>query len=193
VRLPRGQVLTRSQPSVTRQVQDLERLLGVALFDRTGRSLRVTDAGRVLLEDARRTMAAADRTATRGVRLRLVERFDDAELTRMVASGELDACVVRFPLADKRLHVEPVADEPFAAVLPTEHQLNDRTALTLGELADEPVVSWPRNTAPDAYDAVVLACASAGFAPRVVQETVSVATLLALVAARMGVSLLATG
>lgn len=38
--------LHTTQPTVTRQIQQLERLLGVALFERIGKRLVVTDAGR---------------------------------------------------------------------------------------------------------------------------------------------------
>ncbi len=42
-----------SQPPLTRQVRDLEDQLGVALFERTGKSIRLTDAGHVFLAEAR--------------------------------------------------------------------------------------------------------------------------------------------
>lgn len=57
--------LARSQPAVTRQLQDLETLLGVELFDRSRRNLVLTDAGRALLDDARTLLASADAFATR--------------------------------------------------------------------------------------------------------------------------------
>jgi DNA-binding transcriptional LysR family regulator len=57
--------LARSQPAITRQLQDLETLLGVALFDRAGRSLVLTDAGRALVDDARALLASADAFAGR--------------------------------------------------------------------------------------------------------------------------------
>lgn len=42
-----------SQPPLTRQIQSLERDLGVQLFIRTARGVEVTDAGETLLRDAR--------------------------------------------------------------------------------------------------------------------------------------------
>lgn len=42
-----------SQPPLTRQIQDLEEELGVALFERNGRSIRLTEAGRVFLKEAK--------------------------------------------------------------------------------------------------------------------------------------------
>jgi DNA-binding transcriptional LysR family regulator len=48
-----------SQPSLSRQVHDLERELAVALFERTGRNLRLTGAGEDLLVHARRVLDQA--------------------------------------------------------------------------------------------------------------------------------------
>jgi len=41
-----------SQPAVSRQIQQLERELGVALFEKIGKSLHLTDAGRTLADEA---------------------------------------------------------------------------------------------------------------------------------------------
>ncbi len=45
--------LRLSQPAVSKTVQELERQIGLALFDRAGRSPRLTDAGETLLGRAR--------------------------------------------------------------------------------------------------------------------------------------------
>jgi DNA-binding transcriptional LysR family regulator len=49
-----------AQPAVSRQIHDLEEELGLALFERTAKSLRLTDAGRVFLEEARAVLERAD-------------------------------------------------------------------------------------------------------------------------------------
>lgn len=52
-----------AQPALTQQIQALERDLGVQLFQRTKRSVRLTVAGRVTLDEAIRTLQQAERTA----------------------------------------------------------------------------------------------------------------------------------
>jgi DNA-binding transcriptional LysR family regulator len=49
------------QPAVSQQVARLERELGVRLLDRSPRTVRLTAAGRRVLDAARETLAAADR------------------------------------------------------------------------------------------------------------------------------------
>lgn len=49
-----------SQPPLSRQIQDLEAELGVKLFARTGKSIRLTDAGRVFYQEARELLRRAD-------------------------------------------------------------------------------------------------------------------------------------
>jgi DNA-binding transcriptional LysR family regulator len=48
-----------SQPAVSKQVQELERALGVHLFDRIGRRVRLSQAGEILADYARRLFALA--------------------------------------------------------------------------------------------------------------------------------------
>ncbi|MDJ0320718.1 LysR substrate-binding domain-containing protein [Pseudarthrobacter sp. PS3-L1] len=53
--------LTMTQPPLSRQVQKLERSLGVVLFERDNRRVSLTAAGSAFLAEARRLMALADR------------------------------------------------------------------------------------------------------------------------------------
>ncbi|MEO0502116.1 MAG: LysR family transcriptional regulator, partial [Pseudomonadota bacterium] len=52
-----------TQPTLGRQVTALEEELGLALFERAGRAMVLTDAGRELLQDARAMGEAANRIA----------------------------------------------------------------------------------------------------------------------------------
>lgn len=55
--------LHMTQPPLSRQIQLLEREIGVSLLDRTSRSVRLTQAGRTFLPEARRILRIAE-TAT---------------------------------------------------------------------------------------------------------------------------------
>jgi DNA-binding transcriptional LysR family regulator len=55
--------LHMTQPPLSRQIRDVERQLGVELFQR--RPTRLTDAGRIFVESAREVLAAAERTVER--------------------------------------------------------------------------------------------------------------------------------
>ncbi|WP_116947780.1 LysR family transcriptional regulator [Jiangella endophytica] len=57
-----AEVLHVGQPAVSQQLRRLERELGVVLFDRTTRRVRLTAEGDRLLPEARAVLAAADRT-----------------------------------------------------------------------------------------------------------------------------------
>jgi DNA-binding transcriptional LysR family regulator len=52
-----------AQPPLSAAIRQLERELGVDLFVRTTREVRLTDAGRAFLDGARRTLADAERAA----------------------------------------------------------------------------------------------------------------------------------
>jgi DNA-binding transcriptional LysR family regulator len=52
--------LNLTQPPLSRQVQALEAALGVSLFDRVGRGVRLNAAGEVFLEHCRRALALID-------------------------------------------------------------------------------------------------------------------------------------
>jgi DNA-binding transcriptional LysR family regulator len=54
-----------SQPSLSNQIQNLERTLGTDLFARTSRRVELTAAGRALLEEAPTALAALERAAER--------------------------------------------------------------------------------------------------------------------------------
>jgi DNA-binding transcriptional LysR family regulator len=66
-----------AQPPLSSQIKRLENELGVLLFDRTGRGVRLTDAGYVLLEEARRIFIQLEQTA------RIVERVGSGKVGRL--------------------------------------------------------------------------------------------------------------
>ncbi|MFD8806450.1 LysR family transcriptional regulator [Streptomyces sp. NPDC059597] len=57
--------LGMAQPPLSRAIRDLERQLGVTLFERTTRQVRLTGAGEILLRDARTALEAVTAAAHR--------------------------------------------------------------------------------------------------------------------------------
>ena len=83
-----------------------------------------------------------------------------------------------------------VSADPLVAVLPARHRLARRQRIRLAELADEPFVFYSRPSGPAVHDTIVGFCRAAGFVPRIEQEAADVQTIVSLVAAGLGVSLL---
>ena len=118
----------------------------------------------------------------------LSEKKTGAQLEDLL-SGRLDVGLVHRP---SRLTVGIELVELFSQrvglALPDNHPAATAPAVNLQALAEEPFVLFPRALEPDTYDLFVNACVSAGFAPRVSQEAENIQTLLALVAAGMGIA-----
>lgn len=69
--------LRMAQPPLSAQIKQLEGNLGVKLFDRTSRGVRLTEAGRLLLEEARRIFVQLDQTVD------MVRRVGDGRIGRL--------------------------------------------------------------------------------------------------------------
>src|SRR6201982_1400894 len=54
-----------SQPALSRQIRDLEDEIGFSLLERTAKSVRLTDAGRAVLDNARALLQNADEAVTK--------------------------------------------------------------------------------------------------------------------------------
>ena len=77
------------------------------------------------------------------------------------------------------------------AVLPATHRLaRAKGGVRMADLADEPFILFPRGIGCGLYDHVMGLCSQAGFAPRVAQEAREGVTILALIAAGTGISIL---
>ena len=60
-----------SQPALSRQIRDLEDELGVQLFERTGKAVNLTDAGRLFLKEACTVLERTDEAVRKTLRLTL--------------------------------------------------------------------------------------------------------------------------
>jgi DNA-binding transcriptional LysR family regulator len=214
-----------SQPAVSRGVQHLEASLGVPLFVRTGRTVRLTAAGQSLKESAPEALRNLVRTLEQAravglgqrehlsvsylpsarfvvlpavqlfqkrygtVRLAVHEALDGQQFADL-ASQQTDLGVVRGRRLEQNLVFKDLVNAELCVALAATHTLATAEELSYEDLANEQFVLWPREDSPEGYDHVVESCQVVGFTPRIVAETSEAQTVLALVAAGVGVSIL---
>lgn len=123
------------------------------------------------------------------VALSLEERTTPG-LVAAVRRETVDAAFVRPLLEDAEgLRAERVLDEPLVVALPSGHPLAQRRQVSLLALSLEPFVLFPRAVGAGLHEEIMRACREAGFGPRVVQEASQVTSIVNLVAAGLGVSI----
>jgi DNA-binding transcriptional LysR family regulator len=128
------------------------------------------------------------RSAMPTVHLDLVEGSTAAQVDAVVRDL-VDLAVVRGPVVQPALRTEVVLREPFLLALPESHPLCERQTVELAVLGAESMVLFPRHLAPDFHDTISAMCRAAGFTPLVAYEGAEYQTILSLVAAGLGVSL----
>jgi DNA-binding transcriptional LysR family regulator len=167
----------------------LERHLGARLVDRSTHHLRLTDLGHSFRAKAFLAVAAVDqaldpaqlgtwplrvghawsalgeRTTALLRRWRQAHPETPLELLRIddrsagLSQGRVDVAVLRSPIADAGVRLEPLATEPRLAALPADSELAGRPSLTLADLIPYPLAVnpvsgsttldlWPREAAP---------------------------------------------
>ncbi|WNI28431.1 LysR family transcriptional regulator [Streptomyces sp. ITFR-6] len=221
--------LQMAQPPLSQQIRRLEKELGVQLFERNTRSVRLTGAGESFLQPVRAVLDGLDvavraakaagrgeygrvgigfagasshgtlprltravRAAHPGIELVMTgQTYADVALAR-VADGSLDLGFVRLPVTQPGVVHRVIDEEELVCALPSDHPLATRDSVSIEALAGEPFVSFPANAGSTVRDAMVGACEAAGFNPRVVQEAPDSYTIMALVAAGVGVTLTVT-
>jgi len=212
-----------SQPSLSQQIQKLESELGARLFDRLGRSVRLTDAGKTFLPRARAVLRELE--AARGeaidakgriggtvvigaiptvapyllprwlssysrqfplVRLTVIEDITPVLLERLRTSA-IDIAILALPIRGHEFDTRPLLTERLFAVLPMKHRLGKHGSLSLKDLREEPFLLLR-----DGHcfrDTAVAACDRARLHPQIVFESGQFSSLLSMVGADMGVSI----
>jgi LysR family hydrogen peroxide-inducible transcriptional activator len=212
-----------SQPSLSQQILKLEEELGARLFDRLGRSVRLTELGKTFLPRARAVLreleAAKGDVAERKefvggpvtvgviptvgpyflpriltsfslkfpqVRTTVVEEITPILLDRLRA-GTIDVAVLALPIRGHEFETSPLLTERLFAALPKKHRLAKRNTLALKDLRSEPFLLLR-----DGHcfrDTAVAACDRARLHPQIVFESGQFSSLLSMVGAGMGVSI----
>ena len=211
-----------SQPALSRQIHALETELGVRLFDRIGRRVRLTSEGEDLLTLSRRLLTDAESLGDRARALRsgrsgllrvgatpqvietLLARFlpryrrrhpgvevhlvedGGARLPDRLERGDVTLALIA--AGDARFRWRVLAPVYVLAVLPRTQRLGRRSAgLDIEELDDAPLLLLRREFASRGwFDA---ACQVAHLRPRVLLESGTPATLVALARAGYGLAI----
>src|SRR6267154_6542189 len=178
-----AQRLRIAQPALSRQIQDLEEEIGFKLFDRLSRGVKISAAGKLFLEDARRILQQVNEATTRAARV---------AHGKSVRSGRLDAGFVYNVFdtskADRELDKVQVGTQNIALAAPKGNPLTELRNLRLRDMGDASFIWFPRRESPAFYDRLMRECFRGGLkTPRIVQEAVNEATILSLVSHGLGV------
>jgi DNA-binding transcriptional LysR family regulator len=119
--------------------------------------------------------------------------LEEANTTRLVTGlreGTLDAVFLRPGTPDTgELQLRRLSEEPMVVALPKRHSAAGQQEIDLAMLKHDPFLLFPREVAPTVYDTVVDACRKAGFEPIVGQVAPHFTSIVNLVAAELGVSI----
>lgn len=220
--------LFMTQPPLSRQIHLLEHALGVTLFERTSRSVRLTTAGHVFLTDAMRLLSLAEQAATSarraskgetgrvtigfvpGAGVDLVPKLVaaaqqalpsiDVVLKEMVsvaqhealAANTIDLGFVRPLAARNTLESQTVWREPLLVALPADHPLAAHNHIKLDDMHGAPFVMWTPTGGKYFHGLVSGLFSASGVIPNYIQHLDLSHTILAMVRAGLGVSIVPT-
>jgi DNA-binding transcriptional LysR family regulator len=201
-----------AQPAVSEQVRKLEQELGVWLFDRTQRSVKLTVAGAALLEESRHVLRHADvaqqaaRNAADQVTMRLRIGYLPDSLPVHVPRA-LRQLAMSAPRVQVQLEtgpalglIEGLRSRRLDAVITSlpapvnglrTMPLDEHGAvIALEKVAPERLLLLPRDANPAFHNSVVASCHAAGLAPTFVETSAPrVEDVLLSVAAGAGMAI----
>jgi DNA-binding transcriptional LysR family regulator len=215
-----------AQPAVSQVIAKVESDLGVMLFERNGRDVRLTEAGTRLVGHAERILAEVDVAERDIARLRgramgriivgvtptvathllpralaayrterpeievILREGGTSVLVTMIERGAVDLGIIVLPLDRPTMVVEPLFTEPLLLAVAEGSpiaQVAHGQAISLGVAAEEPFILY--RASYHLRSATLDGCRQAGFEPRVALEGGEMETVLRMVAAGLGVSL----
>ena len=101
--------------------------------------------------------------------------------------GTLTVGLLRPPVKVPGIVVEHLRNESLMVVMPVQHPMATYTAIDLHDLAEETFIGY--RAPATMYETLVDTCKQAGFVPNIKQQIAETSTLVALVAAGLGVAL----
>jgi LysR family transcriptional regulator, benzoate and cis,cis-muconate-responsive activator of ben and cat genes len=218
--------LNISQPPLTRQIQQLEEVVGAPLLMRRSNGVQPTDAGQAFFTEAQNILTLVERAC---VNTRLIGTGQLGQLdVGVFGSAVLDIVprVVlhfrnRFPdvevvlhnmdretqvkaLQERRIQIgfnrffqnhpdlvwEPVVHERMLVAAPSNHHLTKKKAVSLRDLAGEPLIFYPRTNQPGGFSNYLIRIFhNLNIDPHIVQSVDDVVTAVAFVSSGLGLTL----
>lgn len=181
-----------------------QRLLGparqvlsqLAIARAVAESIVTGEQGRVRLgfagASSQRSLPLLSRAVRRlhpGIELQMQSQAYVFTALEMLRNGSLDLAFSRLPSTHPDLATRVIEVEEIICALPADHPLAEREAILLSDLRDEDFVSLPGDQGSILQATMFALCVTAGFNPRVIQFAPDSATVLALVAAGVGVTI----
>lgn len=165
---------------------------------RATREVRKVNAG-----EAGRLSVGFIHSSTFGLTPQILRRFRsrypdvELELSEMTMAQQLtalqersiDVGILRPPISDLRLASHTLRDERFVLAVPEGHALSATGSVKLQMLMEEEFVLFSQQRSPLFHSRVIAMCEQAGFVPRVAQQATQIHTIIGLVSAGMGVSI----
>jgi DNA-binding transcriptional LysR family regulator len=109
---------------------------------------------------------------------------------RALEQGKLDAGILRAPVLSEKLKVESLFFDPFVVVIPFREETLGKIG-SLGDfLKERPFIFFSKDYAPQYNEKLMEICQRLGFRPDITHEANNVHSILQLVEAGLGVSIL---
>ena len=179
-----GRVLLAGADKVLREDEAALSLAREAVLGRAG-TLRIGFGIASVSEILPRTILRFRKTYSQ-VELKMRDMSTPAQIAALV-EGNIDIGIVRLPIAHTELDSLPLFHEQL--VVATSGSLSYNSRQGLAALRNQSFVFFPRATSATLHDHVLGLCRRAGFSPIIVQEASELFTILNLVRAGLGVSL----
>lgn len=123
------------------------------------------------------------------VELVLRDNILTPEQIELLSENRIDLGVVRPPVRSSGIGLLTLLQESLVIALANDHPLAACKSITIKKLADEPFVCFERTLNSALQTLILRAGQDSGFQPRIAQEVGDIPTMLALVAAGMGIAL----
>lgn len=206
------------QPALSKMISLLENDLGVQLFDRVGKKIKLNKYGITFLtyvdkalnslEDGKRELADLSSEKYKFINLavlvgsqilpELLVEFRKQHsnigfhllqhINRSAIQPNFDLCISSSPIELQGVENMPLVNERFFLAVPSDHRFSNQSSIKLHEAADEDFISLKIGKSMRAVTDNF--CKLAGFTPRVIFETDDPATVSGLVKAGLGVALI---